>query len=180
MSSKYQKSVFWSDEDREFIAIAPAFPGLSGIGPTEQEALEFLNEAIEMALEFMEEEGVAPPKPESAPRYSGQLRLRMPKSLHARLAQQADSEGTSLNSHIVNCLTEQAFGKELISRMTNRFFSFLSFHALSPTGTAIPLDSAWSRGIGGLAIGQANRVQLSVIQQGSTDKESSKPRTVKI
>lgn len=37
--------------------------------------------------------------------YSGKLLLRMPKSLHRRLAEEADRENVSLNQYIVSLLS---------------------------------------------------------------------------
>lgn len=44
--------------------------------------------------------------------HSGQLRLRMPSSLHRELAEQAEKEGVSLNSYLVYLLSKN-FGMEL-------------------------------------------------------------------
>jgi antitoxin HicB len=41
------------------------------------------------------------PKPRSPASSSGQFRVRMPKSLHARLVAQAEREGVSLNMLVV-------------------------------------------------------------------------------
>jgi predicted HicB family RNase H-like nuclease len=38
--------------------------------------------------------------------YSGKFVLRLPKSLHRRLAQQAEQEGVSLNQYAVSLLSE--------------------------------------------------------------------------
>jgi hypothetical protein len=47
------------------------------------------------------------PEPETLRPYSGQTRLRLPKSLHASLANQAKQQGVSLNTHIVYLLSER-------------------------------------------------------------------------
>ncbi|PWB40712.1 MAG: hypothetical protein C3F19_09470 [Rhodocyclales bacterium] len=39
--------------------------------------------------------------------YSGRLVLRMPQSLHAKLAQAAEAEGVSLNTYMLYLLTER-------------------------------------------------------------------------
>ncbi|MFW5735185.1 MAG: toxin-antitoxin system HicB family antitoxin [Oceanidesulfovibrio sp.] len=40
--------------------------------------------------------------------YSGQIRLRMPKTLHASLSRLAETEGVSLNTYLVHLLSAQA------------------------------------------------------------------------
>jgi hypothetical protein len=51
-----------------------------------------------------EGEGKAPAS-RGQPTYSGRLLLRMPRSLHAELAQRAEREGTSLNQLIIGRLS---------------------------------------------------------------------------
>jgi hypothetical protein len=48
-------------------------------------------------------------RPKSAP--SGRLLLRMPRTLHADLAQAAEREGTSLNQFITNALARTVTGE---------------------------------------------------------------------
>jgi antitoxin HicB len=47
---------------------------------------------------MLEEDGSPIPIPRPQPSHSGQLRLRMPKSLHQAMAARADQEGVSLNA----------------------------------------------------------------------------------
>lgn len=49
-----------------------------------------------------------PPPDASAASYSGNLRLRLPRSLHARLDSLAAAEGVSLNQLMVSILAEGA------------------------------------------------------------------------
>lgn len=94
----YGYSVRWSDEDEAFIALCPEFPGLSAFGETAAEALEQIEVAVGLAVETHEAEGWPLPEPQPVTQYSGQFRLRMPRSLHAELAARAEAEGVSLNS----------------------------------------------------------------------------------
>ncbi|HEU4559274.1 MAG TPA: type II toxin-antitoxin system HicB family antitoxin [Longimicrobium sp.] len=94
----YGYSVRWSDEDEAFIALCPEFPGLSAFGESAAEALEQIQVAVELAVETHQAEGWPLPQPQGVSQYSGQFRLRMPRSLHAELSTRADAEGVSLNS----------------------------------------------------------------------------------
>lgn len=96
--TKYSYAIRWSDEDAAFIAVCPDFPGLSAFGDTPAEAVEELDVAVELAIEEYEAEGRPLPAPSAAQEYSGQFRLRLPRSLHAELAQRAELEGISLNA----------------------------------------------------------------------------------
>ncbi len=105
--NKYSVVVRWSDEDDAFIATSEEFPGLSAFGATKEEAVQELEVAREGFLQVMRECGDPVPEPEKIQHYSGQLRLRLPKSLHAGLAEAAKREGVSLNTYIVSLLSEQ-------------------------------------------------------------------------
>lgn len=98
----YTFSIFWSEEDEAFIAICPDFPGVSAFGDTEEQALSEAKIALKLAIETYREEGWELPKPRVLETYSGQMRIRFPKSLHAMLAEQAEREGVSINTLVVN------------------------------------------------------------------------------
>ena len=102
----YSRHVAWSDEDEGFIATVPEFPHISAFGQTAEEALRELDVVLEACVEFYEEEGIELPPPVKKQTYSGQLRVRMPRGLHERLAGMAEDEGVSLNQVIVSLLSE--------------------------------------------------------------------------
>ena len=62
-----------------------------------EELYESLTEAMEGYIEVKLENNLAIPVPETANDYSGKFVVRLPKSLHQRLAIEADREGVSLN-----------------------------------------------------------------------------------
>ena len=104
---KYAISIKWSDEDDSFVATIPQIKALSAFGATREEALSELHIAAEAYFEALEAAGKSLPLPEKVIPYSGQLRLRMPKSLHAALSQEAENENISLNTYIVMLLSER-------------------------------------------------------------------------
>jgi len=63
----YSYCVFWSPEDKEFVATCVEIPGLSGLAPTEAGAIEELKVAIGGWLEHLSEQGTPWPEPPSAP-----------------------------------------------------------------------------------------------------------------
>jgi len=97
----YSYSVRWSDEDEAFIALCPEFPGLSAFGESAAEALEQIQVAVDLAVETHQAEGWPLPEVQAVQQYSGQFRLRVPRSLHAELAARAEAEGVSLNALVV-------------------------------------------------------------------------------
>ena len=104
---QYSFDVLWSDEDGGYIARIPELPDISGFGETPEKAVKEARTAAKLALQVMEEEGESHPEPKKLLEYSGQTRLRLPKSLHRDLTLEASREGISLNSFIVAKLSEQ-------------------------------------------------------------------------
>ena len=96
--SRYSVVVAWSDEDAEYVATSPEWPDLSWLASSEAEAIRGLRGVMRDAIDVLEEQGAHLPSPRPQPAYSGQLRLRMPKSLHQAMAARADQEGVSLNT----------------------------------------------------------------------------------
>ena len=90
-----------------YLAVVPELPGCVTAGQTPEEAMALLREAMRAWLESVLVDGL--PAPEPAPqilatpgqRYSGKFVLRVPKSLHRRLAQRARAEGVSLNQLVL-------------------------------------------------------------------------------
>lgn len=107
----YRKYVAWSDEDQAWIATSPDFPGLSAAADSDVDALAQLRDVLEGAIATYQEEGWPLPEPQPLQtEYSGQLRLRLPRSLHAAAVQRAEEEGISLNS-LLQCFVAQGLGE---------------------------------------------------------------------
>jgi predicted HicB family RNase H-like nuclease len=102
----YSYHAAWSDEDSGYVATSSEFPGLSGLGDTAEDAIGQLRVAIELALEAYRAAGEAAPPARKVAEYSGQFRLRVPKSVHEELARSAEVEGVSLNTLAVAYLSE--------------------------------------------------------------------------
>ncbi len=96
--SRYSVVVAWSEEDREYVATSPEWPDLSWLAPTEPEAISGLRAVIRDAIDVLADDGSTIPLPRPQSAFSGQLRLRMPKSLHQAMAARANREGVSLNT----------------------------------------------------------------------------------
>ena len=103
---KYSFNLRYSEEDQGYIAVSPEFPGLSAFGETPKQAIEEARTALELFIETYKEENKPLPEPNVVKDYSGQIRIRLPKSLHQRLAMQAEEEGTSINSLMIQYISE--------------------------------------------------------------------------
>ncbi len=105
--SRYSTIIQWSDTDQAFIATVPELPGLSAFGDTPEMAVQELAVAKKLYLDTLKKDGDGFPEPDILKPYSGQMRLRLPKSLHASLSQEAKKEGVSLNTYIIQLLAER-------------------------------------------------------------------------
>ncbi|WP_322746418.1 type II toxin-antitoxin system HicB family antitoxin [Nostoc sp. LEGE 12450] len=95
----------YPDPDEGYVAQIKDLPGCLTQGETLEETVANLNEARELWIETAYEAGDDIPLPSSNDSYSGKLLLRMPKSLHRRLAETSEQEGVSLNQYIVSLLS---------------------------------------------------------------------------
>jgi predicted RNase H-like HicB family nuclease len=61
--NKYEVIIYWSDEDRAFVADVPELPGCTAHGPTHEAALANAQEAIQLWLDTAKEFGDPIPVP---------------------------------------------------------------------------------------------------------------------
>ncbi len=96
----------YGDAKEGYIAEVVELPGCATAGETPAETLELLPDAMTGWLESVLLAGQPVPEPLHETTYSGKYALRMPKSLHERLAKQAEREGISLNQWLVTLLAQ--------------------------------------------------------------------------
>ena len=75
--------------------------GCQSTGDTIDELYEGLNEALEGYIEVKLENNIPIPLPERTEDFSGKFNVRLPKTLHQRLAIEANNEGVSLNQLVL-------------------------------------------------------------------------------
>ena len=80
--------------------------GCMADGDTKEEALQSLQEAMELWIETKLANGFEVPEPIRDAKASGKFTLRVPKSLHQRLAIEARREGVSLNQYALYKLSQ--------------------------------------------------------------------------
>jgi predicted RNase H-like HicB family nuclease len=69
--NEYLIEVFWSAEDRAFVAVVPDLPGCSAVGDSGEEAIRELGDAIAAWIEACRASGEAVPKPSARPQLAG-------------------------------------------------------------------------------------------------------------
>ena len=99
------------DDGGGYLVEFPDLPGCVADGETIEDALKEAEDAITSWLRTCEEHGDPLPSPSVSENFSGQWRLRVPKSLHAALAMRAKREGVSLNT-LAATLLAAGVGKE--------------------------------------------------------------------
>lgn len=96
------------DEDGGFNASIPALKGCVAFGETIEEVHQVITEVKQNWIEIALEKGWQIPEPisEETKKYSGKYVVRLPRYLHRKLAEMAETEGTSLNQLSVAFLAE--------------------------------------------------------------------------
>ena len=112
---RYSVDIAWSGEDAEYVATVPEFPNLLAFGETPEEALSQARDALEGFVALYKEDGIPLPEPRKRSPMSGQLRLRMPRTLHHQLSVMAECDGVSLNQLLVSLISE-AYGYRMGAR----------------------------------------------------------------
>jgi len=115
---KYRMEIIEDMEEGGFVASYPELPGCISCGDTIESAIENLMDAKKAWLEAAIEGGIEIPKPESLTDYSGQFKLRMPRSLHRALARHSKEEGISMNQYCVYLLSrnDALYSKDAIAK----------------------------------------------------------------
>ncbi|MBQ9438933.1 MAG: toxin-antitoxin system HicB family antitoxin [Lachnospiraceae bacterium] len=107
MSLPYRFEIIPDKEEGGYTAWYPDLPGCLTCSETAEGIVANAMDAKKAWLEAALEEGLEIPEPaeEDTVEYSGQFKLRMPKSLHRSLAVHAKKEGTSMNQYCVYLLS---------------------------------------------------------------------------
>jgi predicted RNase H-like HicB family nuclease len=101
MKLPYKLEIIPDTEESGFIATYPELPGCITCGETVAEVVANAEDAKKAWLLAAIEDGIEITEPETADSYSGQFKLRLPRSLHRQLALQSKREGVSMNQYCV-------------------------------------------------------------------------------
>ena len=106
LALSYRMEIIRDSDEGGFVASYPDLPGCITCGETEEEALKNALDAKKAWLEAALEENIEIPEPDSLEAYSGQFKLRLPRSLHRALAEHSQREGISMNQDCVYLLAK--------------------------------------------------------------------------
>ena len=106
LALSYRMEIVKDSDEGGFVASYPDLPGCITCGETEEEALKNALDAKKAWLEAALEGNIEIPEPDSLEAYSGQFKLRLPRSLHRALAEHSQREGISMNQYCVYLLAK--------------------------------------------------------------------------
>jgi len=151
--------VYQDPESEDWVAEVTDLPGCIGVGDTEEEAIRtakaFISEWIEEALT----QGWDVPEPTRRVEASGRFVVRLPRSLHARLQELADLEGTSLNQLVVSMLSQET-GEQAVLRALDKVASRLRYATAWDQ-----LTSAWEEAMQAQSLVWATELGVSLKQR---------------
>jgi len=107
------------DQGTYWVARGAELPHCIVHGDTPEQAIREIEEVKMDWIQSNLEDGLPIPEPTST-RYSGEIRIRMPPSIHQLLAQRASNEGVSLNQYMVAGLARSVGLDEGKSLQTSR------------------------------------------------------------
>lgn len=106
LNMPYRMEIVPDTAEGGFVASFPELPGCITCGETAEMAAANAEDAKKEWLIAAMEDGIDIPCPDDTENYSGQFKLRLPKSLHKQLASDAKRDGISINQYCVYLLAQ--------------------------------------------------------------------------
>ena len=105
MKLRYRMEVVEDPDEGGYVISFPDLKGCITCGETIESALEYAKDAKREWFIAALEDGYPIPEPDELEMYSGQFKLRMPRSLHRQLAMHSKREGISMNQYCIYLLS---------------------------------------------------------------------------
>lgn len=105
MKMSYRMEIVEDKDESGFVVSYPELPGCITCGETIEAAVANARDAKKEWLEAALEQGIKIQEPDDLEDYSGQFKLRIPRSLHKSLAEHSKREGISMNQYCVYLLS---------------------------------------------------------------------------
>ena len=106
MRLPYRMEIVPDTVEGGFAVRFPELPGCLTCGDSLEEAIRNAEDCKKEWLAAALEDGIDIPVPVSEDKYSGQFKLRIPKSLHKSLAEHSKAEGISMNQYCLYLLAK--------------------------------------------------------------------------
>lgn len=105
MSLKYKREFIEDPDEGGYVVSFPELPGCITVAETLEDAWNLSEDAKREWISAALEDGINIVEPRDVDDYSGEYKLRMPKSLHKTLAENARTEGISMNQYCLYLLS---------------------------------------------------------------------------
>ena len=105
MEMSYRMEIVEDKDEGGFVVSYPEIPGCITCGETVEAAVTNALDAKRAWIEAALDEGIQIQEPDSLEDYSGQFKLRIPRSLHRLLVEHSKREGISMNQYCVYLLS---------------------------------------------------------------------------
>ena len=106
LSMAYRMEIVEDKDEGGYVVSFPELPGCITCGETIESAVKNAEEAKKEWLMAALEDGVEINEPDDIEKYSGQFKLRIPKSLHKSLSEHSKKEGISMNQYCLYLLSK--------------------------------------------------------------------------
>ncbi|WP_270813541.1 type II toxin-antitoxin system HicB family antitoxin [Hungatella effluvii] len=106
MKLPYRMEIVEDTDEGGYVVSFPDLKGCITCADTIEAAVANAKDAKRAWLEAALEEELRIPEPDDMDKYSGQFKLRLPKSLHRQLAELSKREGVSMNQYCVYLLSK--------------------------------------------------------------------------
>lgn len=106
MKLNYRMEIVEDRDEGGYVVSFPDLPGCITCGETIEDAVRNAQDAKRTWIEAALEDEIDIKEPDTDDNYSGQFKLRLPKSLHRSLAENSRREGVSMNQYCVYLLSK--------------------------------------------------------------------------
>ncbi len=122
LSLSYKMEIEYDTAEGGYVASFPDLKGCITCADTAEGVIKAAEEAKKEWILTALEDGYPVPVPVSDETYSGQFKLRMPKSLHKQLAEHSKREGISMNQYCLYLLAknDSSTTSPIYNRITNK------------------------------------------------------------
>ena len=106
LSMAYRMEIVEDKDEGGYVVSFPELPGCITCGETIESAVKNAEDAKKEWLMAALEDGVEINEPDDIEKYSGQFKLRIPKSLHKYLSEHSKKECISMNQYCLYLLSK--------------------------------------------------------------------------
>ena len=107
MNLKYRLEILPDPDEGGYVVRYPDLSGCISSGETISDAVANAEDAKKEWITAAIEEGIEIREPASIEDFSGQFKLRLPRSLHRSLSEHAKAEGISMNQYCLYLLSKE-------------------------------------------------------------------------